>query len=123
MGLIFRPIIGIVLNGGVLYLLTRLVEGVSYTGGIKFFVLGGLVVGVINFLIKPLIKVLALPFTIITGGLFTIVINMGTLWFLSYLLGVLQFQDVSLAFSSFSNYAIGAVVFGIINWGAHLIVK
>jgi putative membrane protein len=123
MGFIFSFLIGIIVNGGALYFLTRVVEGVTYTGGIKFFILGGIVLGVINFFVKPLLKILSLPFVILTGGLFLIVINVFVLWFLSYFLAVAQFQDVTLVFQNLSSYVIGAIVFGVVNWTAQLFVK
>lgn len=123
MGLILKPIIGIIVNGGAVYLMTRLVEEISYTGGIKFFVLSGIILGLVNFFVKPFIKILSLPFVLITGGLFLIVINAAVLWFLSYFFAVAQFQDVTLTFPNSDSYVIGAIVFGLINWALHLIHK
>lgn len=121
MGIIFKGILGIALNAGALYALGRVVEGVTYTGGLKFFIIGGVVLGLINGLVKPLLKIVSLPLVFITGGLFLIVINMGVLWFLSYFFSVIQFQDVTLTFQNFGTYVIGAVVFGLINWFLNLI--
>lgn len=121
MGIITRPIIGIAANGFALYLLTLAVNEIAYTGGIKFFIIGGLILGIVNLIFKPILKVLSLPFVIITGGLFLIVINMAILWFLQYFIGIIQFQDVTLSFPNFPTYVIGAVVFGVINWIIHLI--
>ncbi|MGA7205627.1 MAG: phage holin family protein [Specibacter sp.] len=45
----------------------------------------GLVFGVVNALVKPIVKVLSLPVTILTLGLFTIVINAAMLWLTSWL--------------------------------------
>jgi len=42
----------------------------------------GLVLGLLNYFLKPLLKTLTLPLEIVTLGLFTIVINMGLLWLL-----------------------------------------
>lgn len=42
--------------------------------------LAGLVLGVINMLVKPVIKILSLPINMLTLGLFNIVINAGMLW-------------------------------------------
>lgn len=114
-------LIGLFLNGLALFILTKVVEGITYTGGLKFFILGGLVLGLLNSIIKPIIKIFSLPFVILTGGLFLIVINVGLLWLLSYSLDVIQFRDVTLVFQNFSAYVIGAVVFGIINWTLSLI--
>ncbi|NVM99411.1 phage holin family protein [Arthrobacter sp. SDTb3-6] len=49
------------------------------------FIFIGLVFGVVNALVKPVVKVLALPVTILTLGLFTIIINAAMLWLTSWL--------------------------------------
>jgi putative membrane protein len=69
-----RFIIVILLNGAFVYITSALLTGVE----VKNFwmaILVGLVLGVINATIKPVITVLTLPFTIITFGLFLLVIN------------------------------------------------
>jgi len=121
MKLITKPFFGILFNGLALYVLIRLVDGITYTGGIKFFVLGGVVLGLINLFIKPLIKILSLPFVILTGGIFLVIINIGVLWLLKYFLEIIQFQNITIGFQSFTTYVIGALVFGIVNWAIHLI--
>lgn len=121
MGFIIHPIVAVAVNGLSLYLLTLFIEGIIYTGGLKLFVMSGIILGLINFCVKPLLKIVSLPFVILTGGLFLIVINVGILWFLSYFFSVIEFRDVTLSFQNFSTYVIGAVVFGIINWLLSLI--
>ncbi len=121
MGILMKPFMGVFINALTLFFLARLVEGVSYTGGLRFLVLGGVLVGIINFFVKPILKLIALPVIALTGGIFLIVINVGLLWFLSYFFSIAQFQDVSLTFSNFESYVIGAIVFGVINWALHLI--
>jgi len=123
MGLIKKIILGIVLNGLALYLLTLAITEIQYTGGVKFFVIGGLVVGILNTFVKPILKILTFPLIFLTVGIFMIVINAFILWFLSYFLNVLQFRDVTLTFPNVGSYVIGAVVFGLINWAEHLIIK
>jgi putative membrane protein len=51
----------------------------------------GIVLGLLNYFLKPLLKTLALPLEIITLGLFTVVINMGILWLLD-----LMFDELSI---------------------------
>lgn len=121
MGIIFKPIIGVAINGLALYLLTLLIDGVTYTGGFKVFLLAGIVLGFINFFIKPVMRVLTIPAFILLGGFVVIAINIGILWFLSYFFSVIEFRDVTLTFQNFSTYVIGAIVFGIINWTLSLI--
>lgn len=61
-----------------------LVPGVTVEGGltssIKTIVLAGIVLGLVNFFIKPVIKVITFPLRMITLGLFGIIINMFIVW-------------------------------------------
>ena len=60
------------------------VAGAPGSAGIINTLLGylfiGLVFGVVNALVKPVVKLLSLPVTVLTLGLFTVVINAGMLW-------------------------------------------
>ena len=56
--------------------------GFSLTAQWEIIVVLGIVLGLLNFFLKPLLKALALPLEIVTLGLFTIVIDMGLLWLL-----------------------------------------
>lgn len=116
MSLLFKPFISILVNGIALHFATKFVDGMTYSGGLKFLVIAGALLGLINFVVKPIIKLISLPLVILSGGLFLIVINAGILWFLEYFLSVLQFQDVAISFENWQSYVIGAIVFGIINW-------
>jgi len=42
----------------------------------------GIVLGLLNYFLKPLLKTLSLPLEIITLGFFSIIINMGLIWLL-----------------------------------------
>ncbi|MBV8593932.1 MAG: phage holin family protein [Caulobacteraceae bacterium] len=63
-----------------LFIASRIVPGVTATtlGGL---VSAALVLGVLNALVRPVLVVLTLPLTLITLGLFILVINGVTLWF------------------------------------------
>jgi len=75
-GLILQIIIGI--SG--LWLATKVVPGVEFTGTIQTLLLVGGILGLINFFIKPLLKLITLPLRMLTLGLFSLVINMGIIW-------------------------------------------
>ena len=54
--------------------------GVEFTGSVKTLCYAGLLLGLINFFIKPVLNLITLPIRIITFGLFSLVINMGIIW-------------------------------------------
>lgn len=63
-----------------IWLATEFVNGVSLSGNIQTLVLIGVIVGLINTFIKPVVKLVTLPITILTLGLFSLVINMVLVW-------------------------------------------
>jgi len=63
-----------------LYLAIRFVPGVEFKGQIKTLVIIGVVLGLVNFLIKPVLKALTFPLRILTLGLFSLIINMLLVW-------------------------------------------
>ena len=67
-------VIQILLNALLLFLVGRLVDGVEVRDG-KSAVLGAIALGLANVSIGKLIVLLTLPITIVTLGLFSIVIN------------------------------------------------
>ena len=56
--------------------------GFPLTAQWEIFLVLGVVLGLLNYFLKPLLKMLSLPLEIITLGLFTIVINVALLWIL-----------------------------------------
>ncbi len=58
----------------------------------KIAFLAGLLLGLFNLLIKPIIKILSLPIDILTLGLFNIVINAGILWMVDLILKGLRVE-------------------------------
>lgn len=68
-------LVRLLINAAALWVATRLVSGISYTGdGVSLFGVA-LVFGVLNVLIKPVLFLISLPFVILTLGLFTLVLN------------------------------------------------
>lgn len=58
-----------------LYLTTRFLPGLTYTGGIKSLAMGAAAFMLINFILVPLLKILFLPLNLLTVGLFAWLVN------------------------------------------------
>ncbi len=54
--------------------------GIEFTAAWQILVLVGGVLGLINFFIKPVLKIITLPLRMLTFGLFSLVINMLMVW-------------------------------------------
>ncbi len=67
----------------------HIVHGFSFQGDTLLLLEGAAILMLLNYTLKPLLKVIFFPFILISLGLFTIIINMLVLWILTQLpLGV-----------------------------------
>ena len=74
--LILKIIAGII---GI-WLASQFVDGVIVKDSWQIFAWAGLILGLINYFIKPILNLITLPLRIITLGLFGLVINMAIIW-------------------------------------------
>ncbi|PIP23871.1 MAG: hypothetical protein COX90_00650 [Candidatus Nealsonbacteria bacterium CG_4_10_14_0_2_um_filter_38_17] len=63
-----------------LWLSERFIDGVSFHGSWQTLLCAGAILGLINFFLKPIVKLITLPLRIITLGLFGVIINMVMVW-------------------------------------------
>ena len=68
-------LIRLLVNAAALWVATRIVPGVSYSGGALPLLGVALVFGVVNAVISPVLKILTFPIIILTLGIFALVIN------------------------------------------------
>src|SRR5438876_2367125 len=80
-----RFLVRLLVNAAALWVATRLVSGVTYTGDWLPFLGVALVFGVVNAIIRPVAKILTFPLIIVTLGIFALVVNGLMLWLTSAL--------------------------------------
>lgn len=68
-------IVRLLINAAALWVATRVVTGISYTGDWPLLLAVALVFGVLNVVVRPILILLSLPFVIVTLGLFLLVLN------------------------------------------------
>jgi putative membrane protein len=93
-----------------LYLAQRFVPDVHFSGNWQFLVLAGIVLGLINFFIKPILKIITLPLRILTFGLFSLFINMGMIWIVTLFFHQIKISTILALFLT-----------SVIIWGLNLI--
>lgn len=71
MHLLFRFIV----NAIVLYLIAKYVPGFNHNAGIMTAVIAAIVFGIVNAILGPILRLITLPLTVVTFGLFSIVVN------------------------------------------------
>lgn len=84
-----RFVLRLLINAAALWVATRIVPGVTYSGGWMPLVGVALLFGVVNAFIRPVAKILTFPVVILTLGLFLLVINGFMLWLTSALSDIL----------------------------------
>lgn len=80
--------------------------------GLSTALIGALVIGLLNALIRPVLVILTLPITIVTLGLFVFVINGLIFWF------VARFLE-GFYIDSFGWAIVAAVVYSLISWAVN----
>ncbi len=88
-------IIRILGNSLAIFVATYLVPGFIINGGVREYLLAGVLLGILNFAIKPVLKVISMPLIILTLGLWTIVINALMLWTVDYVFDFVLAQDLT----------------------------
>jgi len=90
----------------------QLVDGIVFTGEWWKIIIIGLVFGVVNTLIKPIVTFFSFPLIILTLGIFTLVVNALMLMLTAYLSGPL---DLGLQIHGFWPAFWGAIIASIVN--------
>ena len=103
-----RLLLRLLLNGAAVFLAAQLIPGIGVaTPGTAL--IAGIVLGLINAIIRPLLIVLTLPVTFLTLGLFIFVINAACL-------GLAAWVVPGFTISGFGSALIGALVISITSW-------
>jgi putative membrane protein len=97
-----------------LALATRLVSGIT-ADDMATLLLAGLLLGIVNAIVRPIAIVLTFPITIVTLGLFLLVINAAMLALVAWLLAGLHVEG-------FRAALLGSIIISITGWiGSFLI--
>lgn len=111
-------------NAGALWVAVWLLKDITLTGenaGRKAITLivVALVFGLVNVVVKPVVKLLAFPLFILTLGLITLVINALMLLLTSWLADKL---DLTFHVEGFGTAVIGALIISIVSWALHVVL-
>lgn len=82
-----------IINFFSLWLATKIVTGFSYTGEWETLLEGAAALSLINIFVKPIVRLLLLPFNLLTFGVFSWLINAGMIYLLTKIIP--KFQIVS----------------------------
>ena len=84
-------------------------QRINYSSKLSVIIISGLILAIVNTIIKPLIILLSLPFILFTLGLFIIVIN-------GLMLTLVSAIYPSLQISGFGTALLAGMVIGLVNY-------
>ncbi|WP_324790130.1 phage holin family protein [Streptomyces sp. H51] len=111
-------------NAGALAVAVWLLDKITLTGDSTGKKAGTLIVvallfGLVNWLVKPVLKLLSLPLLVLTLGLFTLVVNALMLLLTSWLADGL---DLSFHVEGFWTAVLGGLIISIVSWALHVVL-
>jgi putative membrane protein len=104
----------LILTAALLLLMASLVHGVQVQGWGSALI-GAIVLGFVNAVVRPLMVLLTLPLTIVTFGLFLLVVNALMLWLMAALVPGIRVQG-------FGPALLGSLVLTLLNLAVGVII-
>lgn len=106
----------LVITAALLLLIANLIRGVHVEGW-GSAIIGAIVLGLVNAFVRPLMVLFTLPLTIVTFGLFLLVVNALMLWLVAGLVPGIRIQGFGSAFLgslllTLLNLAVAAIAGG-----------
>ena len=102
-----RFVIRVLVNAAALWVADKIVDGIKLSGDVWQILLIALVFGIVNAILKPILKLLSLPLLIITLGLFAIIIN-------TVLLAITAGLMENLSIDSFWSALLGSLIISVV---------
>jgi putative membrane protein len=116
-------VIQVLINAAALYVAQLLVEGIEFDfsqeGAWWQFLLVALIFGLVNTFLKPILTILSLPITMVTLGLFLVVINALLLLLVAWIS-----TELALGFTvdGFVPALLGAIIISIVSFLLSMVV-
>ena len=108
-------IIKVVIAAVALWLASVIVPGIDYDGWVNLL-LAGLLLGLVNAFVRPVVTILTLPVTILTLGLFLLVVNAAMIGLVGWLLPGFQVEGLWPAI-------LAAIVTGVVSWVGQALIR
>ena len=125
-----RFILSLLATAAAFWIVTTFVPGLmTYEGEVAGLIGLALIFGVVNGLLGPIVRLFALPLTVVTLGLIGFLINAALLLVVAWIAGALDisfqvgdFPPDLFTVATLTGAVVGAIVLGIVNTIVHLVV-
>ncbi|MFF4087892.1 phage holin family protein [Streptomyces nigra] len=111
-------------NAGALAVAVWLIDNITLTGDstgkeAATLLLVALIFGLVNVVVKPVVKLFSLPLVILTLGLFTLVVNALMLLLTSWLADKV---DLSFHVEGFWTAVLGGLIISVVSWALNVVL-
>lgn len=112
-------VIQILVNAGALYVADFLIGGITFIGDWWKFLLVALAFSLLNTYVRPILRILTLPISVVTLGIFLLVINAAMLLLTSAIS-----DQLGLGFNvaDFGAAFLGAIVVAVVGWILSMVI-
>ena len=76
------------------WLADKFITGVDFSNDWETLLLAGLTLGLANFFVKPILKIITVPIRFLTFGLFGLLINVGMVWAVDFIFPEFTIQGI-----------------------------
>jgi|SRR3989344_1575218 len=111
-----KLILAVVVNAVALLAADAWVTGLTLTGGYGGLLTVAAILTLLNFLVKPLLKLVLGPIIVLTLGLGLIFVHV-------LVLAILDFLSPDLSIGNVSAYFVTALIIGLVNFSFHLLTR
>ncbi len=112
-------LITVLVNAAALWVAVTLLEGIDYAGEWYQWLILAAIFGVVNAIVKPILKIITLPITVVTLGLFLLVLNALMLYLTSWLAG--SFIG-PFTITSFIDALLAAIIISVVGTVLHMVL-
>jgi putative membrane protein len=110
-----RFLIRFACNAVALYVAAALITGITYGDAGWTLIVAAVVFTFVNMWLRPVVRLLSLPFIILTLGLFLLVVNVLMLYVTDWIVPEFEIH-------SFGAGVLGAIVVSVVNWALHALI-
>jgi putative membrane protein len=102
-------------NAAALYAAAWLLTGITYGDSWWTLLIAAAVFTLVNMWLRPVVRLLSLPFIILTLGLFLFVVNVLMLYVTDWLVPDFEIHTLGAGI-------LGSIIVSVVNWGLHAVI-
>ncbi|MCK5460941.1 phage holin family protein [Candidatus Gracilibacteria bacterium] len=123
MGFFKKVIFHILATAGVFWVIATHIfpETFIISGGFSGYAFAAVIFGILNTILKPILKLLTFPIRFLTLGVFSIFLNAGFLWIWEEVINFLEINGTSIEIKDLTTYFLAGIFLSIANSILHWI--